>query len=69
MDLVNTSENDTADTGRTKKGTTGRKGEGTKEGRSTCFSMEKSQKNTTDQDGEVEAKTEGNISSVYGYVA
>ena len=42
--------------------------EGTKEGSSTCLSLEESQKNTTDQESDVEARTEGNISSVYGSV-
>ena len=55
-------------TGRTKKGTTGRKGGWDKEGRSTCSRVEESQDVNTARNSEVEAILEGNISSVYGYV-
>ena len=68
MDLVNASENATASTVRKKKGTTVRKGEGKKEGRSTGYSLEESQKGSTYRYGEVEEKIEGNNSSVYGSV-
>ena len=70
------SENATAATGRTapystgisKKGTTVRKGEGKKEGRSTASSAEESYKGTTNRDVEVEARIEGKLSSVHGSV-
>ena len=72
MELENTSENATAATGRTasdsngrsKKGTTGRKGEGTMGGRSIAYRVAESHKGTTIQDGEVEARREGELSSV-----
>ena len=60
MDLANMLENDTyatsstapASTGRSKKGTTVRKGEGTKKGRSAGCIVEESHKGTTAQYGE-----------------
>ena len=64
IDLGKPSENSTAVTGRTdpastgisKKGTTGMKGEGTKEGRSIAYRVADSHKGTTVRDGELEAR-------------
>ena len=64
MDLVNASENATASTVRKKKGTTVRKGEAIKEGKSISSRVVEINKGTTAQDGEVEARREGKISSV-----
>ena len=76
MELAKVSENATATTGRTattdtvrkKKGITSSKWGGTKKGVSTGSSVEDIQKGTTARDGEVEARTEDNLSSVYGSV-
>ena len=73
MELANTSENATTATGRTapdytcrsKKGTTVRKEEGTKEGRSISSRVLESHKGTTVRDGELEARREGKLSSMY----
>ena len=73
MELENMSANATDDTGRTAPASTGRtnkgktvsKGEGNKEGLSICSRVEERQKGTTTQDGKVEARREGSISSVY----
>ena len=67
MELANALSNTAVDTGRTKKGTTSKKGEGTIEGRSTGFIMEVIQNVSTAQDSEVEVITEGKLSLVYGY--
>ena len=63
MELTNMSKNapaangrnDQASTVRSKKGTTSRKGEGTKEGRSIASIISESHKCTTAQDDEVKA--------------
>ena len=63
-----TGRNDPYSTVRSKTGTTSRKGEGTKEGRSIAFIISEIHKSTTAQDGEVETRREGKLSSVYCYV-
>ena len=76
MELANVSENATAatdriapaSTGRSKKGNTVRKGEAIKEGKSISSRVVEINKGTTAQDGEVEARREGKISSVYGSI-
>ena len=67
-DTAATGRNDADSTGGSKKGTTGRKGEGTKEGRSIASRFSESHKGTTAQDGEVESRREFKLSSVYCYV-
>ena len=76
MELANMSKNaiaitgsdTTASTDRKNKGTTGSKLGGTKEGRSTGPIVEDSHKVTGARDGVLQARTEGNIYSVYGSV-
>ena len=76
MELANTSANATSATGRndpdsvgrSKKGTTGSKQEGGKQGRSIASIVAEIHKVTTNQDGEVEAIRELKLSSVKCYV-
>ena len=72
-ELANTSAKDTSATGsnapdytgRSKKGTNVRKEERTKEGRSISSRVLESHKGTTVRDGELEARREGKLSSMY----